>query len=124
VDWAQVRDRVIAVEEAEDRAAGVQAAYPVFESALSASEIAEVEAQYGVALPDEYRSFLAEVGAGGPLVDADGNLHTFSTWYTGWLERREAEAGLRDDAPDPPVQISRLSRAPQGDCGVSGRRAT
>ncbi|MGW2373004.1 SMI1/KNR4 family protein [Kitasatospora sp. NPDC001683] len=30
------------------------------------STVAEVEAQYGVALPDEYRTFLAEVGAGGP----------------------------------------------------------
>ena len=33
---------------------------------LSSAEIAEVEAQYGVVLPHEYRTFLAEVGAGGP----------------------------------------------------------
>ena len=66
VDWSGVRDRVIAVCEAEDRAAGQQRVHPVFEPVLSGSEITEAEAQYGAALPDEYRSFLAEVGAGGP----------------------------------------------------------
>jgi hypothetical protein len=54
-NWSGVRDRVIAVVE-----------YPVFQPVLAAGEIAGVEAQYGVTLPGEYRSFLAEVGAGGP----------------------------------------------------------
>ncbi|MGW3917117.1 SMI1/KNR4 family protein, partial [Streptomyces sp. NPDC005070] len=40
--------------------------YPTFEPVLTPAEIAEVEAQYGVALPEDYRTFLAEVGAGGP----------------------------------------------------------
>jgi hypothetical protein len=66
VDWTGIRERVVAVAQAEDRAAGRQSIRPVFEPALSADEIAEVEAQYGVALPGEYRSFLAEVAAGGP----------------------------------------------------------
>lgn len=66
VDWSGVRDRVIAVREAELRAAGRHSECPVFEPALTAAEIAEVEAQYGVELPGEYRSFLAEVAAGGP----------------------------------------------------------
>jgi SMI1/KNR4 family protein SUKH-1 len=43
--------------------------YPVFQPVLTAGEIAEVEAQYGVTLPGEYRSFLAEVAAGGPGPD-------------------------------------------------------
>jgi hypothetical protein len=65
--WSGVRDRVIAVVEAERRARGrPPSQQPVFEPVLTADEIAEVEAQYGVALPGEYRSFLAEVGAGGP----------------------------------------------------------
>ncbi|MEU7306391.1 SMI1/KNR4 family protein [Streptomyces sp. NPDC007206] len=62
-----VRERVIAVEEAERRARGRgPSRYPTFEPVLTPAEIAEVEAQFGVALPDEYRTFLAEVGAGGP----------------------------------------------------------
>jgi hypothetical protein len=63
VAWPGVRDRVIAVVGAMCRAYGLS---PVLEPVLTAGEIAEVEAQYGVALPGEYRSFLAEVGAGGP----------------------------------------------------------
>jgi hypothetical protein len=65
--WSAVRDRVMAVTEAECRARGrAPLGQPLFESVLTTDEIAEVEAQYGVPLPDEYRSFLAEVGAGGP----------------------------------------------------------
>lgn len=62
MDWSGVRDRVIAVVEAVRG----PSLFPIFEPVLTAAEIAEVEAQYGVALPDEYRTFLAEVGAGGP----------------------------------------------------------
>ncbi|MFD8507885.1 SMI1/KNR4 family protein [Streptomyces sp. NPDC059687] len=65
--WSGVRERVIAVEEAERRARGRgPSRYPTFEPVLTPAAIAEVEAQFGVALPDEYRTFLAEVGAGGP----------------------------------------------------------
>lgn len=67
VDWSSVRERVMAVEEAERRARGLgPSRYPVFEPALTPAEIAEAETQFGVALPGEYRAFLAEVGAGGP----------------------------------------------------------
>ncbi|MER8062588.1 MULTISPECIES: SMI1/KNR4 family protein [unclassified Streptomyces] len=67
VHWSGVRERVIAVEEAECRAHGRKPSpYPTFEPVLTPAEIAEVEAQFAVALPDEYRTFLAEVGAGGP----------------------------------------------------------
>ena len=65
--WPGIRDRVIAVGEAKLRARGrAPSRFPVFEPALSAEEVAEVEAQYGVTLPEEYRTFLMEVGAGGP----------------------------------------------------------
>ncbi|MEV7691660.1 SMI1/KNR4 family protein [Streptomyces bungoensis] len=69
IDWSGVRERVIAVEEAERRARSRgrgQSRYPMFEPVLTPAAIAEVEAQFGVALPDEYRTFLTEVGAGGP----------------------------------------------------------
>ncbi|MFB7378839.1 SMI1/KNR4 family protein [Kitasatospora purpeofusca] len=67
IDWSAVRERVLALDEAERRAVGLgPSVYPVFEPVLTPDEIAEVEAQYRVGLPDEYRAFLAEVGAGGP----------------------------------------------------------
>lgn len=84
-EWSTVRERVIAVEEAERRARGLgPSRHPTFEPVLTPVEIAEVEAQFGVALPDEYRTFLAEVGAGGP---GPGRLTSLcridGTW--GWL---------------------------------------
>lgn len=66
-DWSGVRERVIAVEEAQRRARGWEPfRSPVFEPVLTVAEVTEVEAQYGVELPDEYRTFVTEVGAGGP----------------------------------------------------------
>ncbi|WP_437074397.1 SMI1/KNR4 family protein [Streptomyces sp. enrichment culture] len=41
----------------------------MFEPVLTPGQIAEVEAQFGVVLPEEYRSFLAELGAGDPGPD-------------------------------------------------------
>lgn len=67
MDWSGVRERVVAVEEAERRIHGRgPSPSPTFEPVLSGAEIAEAEAQFGVALPDEYRTFLEQVGAGGP----------------------------------------------------------
>ncbi|SOB88490.1 SMI1/KNR4 family protein [Streptomyces sp. 1331.2] len=65
--WAGVRERVVAVEAAERRACGLgPSGRPAFEPVLTGGEIAEAEAQFGVALPEEYRTFLTEVGVGGP----------------------------------------------------------
>ncbi|MBR7836786.1 SMI1/KNR4 family protein [Actinospica durhamensis] len=65
-DWSGVRDRVVAVALAEARARRwPPSQVPVLSPVLSADEIAEAEAQFGVALPEEYRSFLSQVGAGG-----------------------------------------------------------
>jgi hypothetical protein len=86
VDWSGVRERVIAVEEAERRARGYEpSGYPTFEPVLTPAEIAEVEAQLGVTLPDEYRTFLAEVGAGGPgpALHLTSLCRIDGTW--GWL---------------------------------------
>ncbi|TFV29951.1 SMI1/KNR4 family protein [Streptomyces sp. T1317-0309] len=66
MDWSGVRER--------HRSGGGRASspwpwavsIPDFRTVLASAEIAEVEAQFGVALPDEYRTSLAEVGAGGP----------------------------------------------------------
>ncbi|MFG2695755.1 SMI1/KNR4 family protein [Kitasatospora sp. NPDC048407] len=67
IDWSSVRERVIAVEEAARRARGLAPSrHPTFEPVLTPDEIAEVEAQCGVELPADYRSFLAEVGVNGP----------------------------------------------------------
>lgn len=52
--WAGVRERVLAL------AGGHFLGAP-----LTADELSELEAQIGVALPDEYRGFLRHVGAGG-----------------------------------------------------------
>ncbi|MFJ9694559.1 SMI1/KNR4 family protein [Kitasatospora sp. NPDC101183] len=56
MDWSGARERVLAVGRAYDE----------FEPVLSQAQIAEVEARIGVELPEDYRSFLAQVGAGGP----------------------------------------------------------
>ncbi|MFF2852859.1 SMI1/KNR4 family protein [Streptomyces sp. NPDC058001] len=65
--WSGVRERVTAVVRAERRAHdGGASQHAVFEPVLTAAQIAEVEAQFGIALPDEYRTFLTEVGSGGP----------------------------------------------------------
>lgn len=63
--WPGIRERVLAVTRAEERARHFSFDHPALAPVLSESEIAEVEAQYGFELPEEYRSFLAEVGAGG-----------------------------------------------------------
>jgi hypothetical protein len=61
VDWSGVRERVAVAAKR-----GAVGLHSRFEPTLTAGEIAEVEAQYGITLPEEYRLFLAEVGAGGP----------------------------------------------------------
>ncbi|MEU1377727.1 SMI1/KNR4 family protein [Streptomyces triculaminicus] len=52
--WAGVRERVRALPYGDSLA-----------EPLTAEELGELEAQIGVALPDEYRGFLRHVGAGG-----------------------------------------------------------
>jgi hypothetical protein len=102
VSWSGVRERVIALAEAENRARGYgPLRYPVFEPALTLAEIAEVEAQLGVGLPGEYRTFLAEVGAGGP-----GPAHRLTSlrrirgsW--GWVSDDDEEYPWRADTSRP-----------------------
>jgi CRISPR/Cas system-associated endoribonuclease Cas2 len=49
MNWSGVRDRVIAVERARG---GRRTQRGVFERVLTSEEIAEVESEIGVALPD------------------------------------------------------------------------
>uniref|UniRef100_UPI0034E04A8C SMI1/KNR4 family protein n=1 Tax=Streptomyces flavofungini TaxID=68200 RepID=UPI0034E04A8C len=69
--WAGVRERVLALRDAPNRQAVFGAYFKEsghrFElrPVLSEEQVARVERQDGVRFPDEYRSFLLEVGAGG-----------------------------------------------------------
>ncbi len=65
--WAGVRQRVEALRarSADGRVFGASAHGFVLEPALTMDELADLEAYLGVVLPEEYRSFLTEVGAGG-----------------------------------------------------------
>lgn len=104
-DWAGVRERVIAVEEAERGARGhAPSPYPVFDTVLTPAEIAEAEAQFGVALPEEYRSFLAEVGAGGsgPAIDLTSLRRIDGTW--GWVWENDEDHPWLLDASGPLVE--------------------
>jgi hypothetical protein len=88
--WLGVRERVLAVQGAWSRT------YPLLspsrpqvpEPVLTPGEITEVEAQYGVALPAEYRSFLAEVGAGGAGPRMLTSLRRVEGRW-GWVEKED-----------------------------------
>ncbi|MFD3455414.1 SMI1/KNR4 family protein [Streptomyces sp. NPDC058691] len=87
--WSGVRERVVAAVEAERRAHGWRSSQrPIFEPVLTAAEIAEVEAQYGVELPEDYRTFLAEVGAGGPgpAIELTSLRRVNGIWGWVWAE--------------------------------------
>ncbi|MEU5776070.1 SMI1/KNR4 family protein [Streptomyces venezuelae] len=69
--WAGVRERVLALRDAPNRRAVFGAHFKEhghrFElrPVLTEEQVAAVERQQGVRFPEEYRSFLLEVGAGG-----------------------------------------------------------
>jgi hypothetical protein len=65
--WTGVRRRVEAAgaSAGNDKVFGALGHRWVLEEPLSQAELAELEAQMNVRLPEEFRSFLAEVGAGG-----------------------------------------------------------
>ncbi|WP_324789612.1 SMI1/KNR4 family protein [Streptomyces sp. H51] len=65
--WAGVRERVAAVGAAAARGEvfGAVGHEWVLEEPLAPAELAELETQTGVRLPEEYRDFLLHVGAGG-----------------------------------------------------------
>lgn len=65
--WAGIRQRVeaLAASPASDEVFGAMGHRWVLEEPLSHAELAELEAQVGVRLPEEYRTFLCRVGAGG-----------------------------------------------------------
>jgi len=100
--WSGVRERVEAlarVDEAQrvfgawdpDGGAGHRFR---FADPLSESEVAEAEAQWGVSLPTEYRSFLLDVGAGG--AGPGYGLSILRRTDAGWLWSN-VDRGLRHD---------------------------
>ncbi|WP_051801829.1 SMI1/KNR4 family protein [Streptomyces sp. NRRL F-525] len=65
--WAGVRERVLALSAAPHRDKVFGAHEHAFEPAdvLTGHQVADIEARLGIRLPDEYRTFLLEVGASG-----------------------------------------------------------
>lgn len=82
-DWTGTREAVAALAaDPPAQADGTNLGHGwTLEPPLSADELAEVESQLGVELPEEYRSFLLQVSRGGagpayglfPLVKVDGS---------------------------------------------------
>ncbi len=66
-DWTGVRDRVraLAAEPGNDEVFGARAHGFALDAPLTAAEVADLEAWLDVDLPEDYRSFLLQVGAGG-----------------------------------------------------------
>lgn len=66
-DWTGVRDRVLALAGTPGGAEYFGARYHGFrlEEPLTAAELADVESLLRVELPEDYRTFLLQVGAGG-----------------------------------------------------------
>ncbi|MFF2101262.1 SMI1/KNR4 family protein [Streptomyces sp. NPDC058202] len=66
-DWTGVRERVMALGAASggDKVFGAMGQGFALDAPLTGPEVADLETCLGVELPEEYRSFLLQVGAGG-----------------------------------------------------------
>lgn len=66
-DWTGVRERVLALAAAPEAVEVHGAGGHDFQLAepLTAAELAEIESLLGIELPEDYRTFLTQVGAGG-----------------------------------------------------------
>jgi SMI1 / KNR4 family (SUKH-1) len=104
-DWSGVRERVFAVALAEQKARRwPPSPHPALASVLTSDEIAEVEDQHGTTLPDEYRSFLAEVGAGGvgPEILLTTLRKIGGRW--GWFSEDDVRSPFALDASGPFIE--------------------
>ncbi|MFJ4829754.1 SMI1/KNR4 family protein [Streptomyces sp. NPDC088747] len=112
--WTGVRERVKSLART-DRARKVFGAWDSYGAQghpfrladpLSESDVSAAEAQWGISLPDDYRSFMLDVGAGG--AGPGYGLSTLSRSAAGWLwtEVNDAMPHDRMRLPFPPPQDS------------------
>lgn len=86
-NWQGVRERVARLRRRDRRRTtfGAGAHRFVLAPPLTVAQVRETEAQFGVVLPEEYRSFLLEVGTGGagPGYGMDVLRKAHGTWHWG-----------------------------------------
>lgn len=120
-DWFGVRERVLALAEVpgSDEVFGARSHRYALDAPLTADEVADVEAWFGIELPEDYRSFLQEVGAGGAgpayglfPVQRDGS----GAWLWAGAETADDDACLFDrpfpGGVDPSAVVEILAERP------------
>ncbi|WRZ95203.1 SMI1/KNR4 family protein [Streptomyces sp. NBC_01007] len=120
-DWTGVRDRVLALAAVpgSDKVFGARAHGFALDATLTAAEVADLEARLDVDLPEDYRSFLLRVGAGG-AGPAYGILPVRRAGSAGWhwvgelLEEVEPGmfAELFPGGADPEATVGILAERP------------
>jgi hypothetical protein len=120
--WAGVRERVRSLAEADPRPKVFGADDHGFRLArvLSAEELADLESLVGARLPEEYRDFLLQVGAGGagpaygvyPVERGERGWQWTGDWAALADEARLAEP-FPVAGPDPEVMEVLLGQCPQ-----------
>lgn len=118
MDWGGVRERVEALART-DRARRIFGAWDEYgaighhfrlAAPLSEPQVGEVEEQWGISLPADYRGFLLEVGAGG--AGPGYGLNVVARQGAGW--RWQAHDRMRHDrlrVPSPSAALSERMQA-------------
>ncbi len=124
-DWKSVPARLARIRESgrAERAFGSRSHEFRLRPRLSSDELAEAEAQFGIAFPEEYRDFLQQVGAGGagpfhgifPLIRSAGRWR----WEGDGAEltdvTRLKDPFAEDSFPREVLEIMRAERPPRED---------
>lgn len=95
-DWTGVRERVLAPAAVPGggKVLGARAHGFALEAPLTAPEVVGLQAWPDVEPPEDYRSFLLDVGTDlHPMRSTDGSPLDFAGWYLGWLAAAEAACG-------------------------------
>jgi hypothetical protein len=120
--WAGVRERVEAVSArpAGSEVFGALGHKWVVEEPLTQGELAELEAQIGVRLPEEYRTFLLRVGAGGagPAYGLFPVRRVQGRWRwdgdgAGLVDLTRLTEPFPDQGPDPKVLSELIAQCPE-----------